>query len=173
MKKILKICSLLFTISTLSLALESYVSTTDEEVEARLKISAIVVEDVSVETQSVEFGSVVSGVERSNPKVDGKINITGEIGRGVTIAINHNGNRIDMADNSKQVELKNSKDEKLEGISYYPEFSSGIEKKKITGNKFILNGRTATMNVGGKLVVPKTINTGNYTTNMAIRVYYN
>ena len=48
MKKILKICSLLFTISTLSLALESYVSTTDEEVEARLKISATVVEDVSV-----------------------------------------------------------------------------------------------------------------------------
>lgn len=173
MKKILKICSLLFTISTLSLALESYVSTTDEEVEARLKISATVVEDVSVETQSVEFGSVVSGVERSNPKVDGKINIVGEVGRGVTIAINHNGSRIDVTSNSEQIELKNSSDEKLEGIGYYPEFSSGIEKKKITGNKFILNSGTATMNVGGKLVVPKTIDTGNYTTNMAIRVYYN
>lgn len=173
MRKELNIFFLMFFIFSLVQGADNYRKLSDNEVEAELYVTATVVEDVKVEVQDVDFGEVAAGEERSNPKVDGKINIVGEAGRGVVLAITHDGREINIGSNTEQMELINSDSRESGTIEYYPEFYSGDSKSKLSNKSLILNNGSATMNVGGKLVVPETTKFGNYTTNMSIRVYYN
>lgn len=173
MRKELNMFFLMFFIFSLAQGAGNYRGLSKNEVEAELYVTATVVEDVKVEVQDVDFGEVVVGEERSNPKVDGKINIVGEAGRGVVLAITHNGREINIGSNTEQMELINSDSRESGTIGYYPEFYSGDSKSKLSNKSLILNNGSATMNVGGRLVVPETTKFGNYTTNMSIRVYYN
>lgn len=132
-----------------------------------LKVTATVVEDVTVKTEDVQFGEVAAGMKNLDPKVAGHIKVEQGVPKAkVAISLHRYG----LIDEGKQIDvgeavnLVSTAGLGTTPLEYTPNFSNQIYTLDKNGS--------LDLKVTGKLDVPDRAWAGEYSTTLKVKVSY-
>lgn len=131
--------------------------------ETELQVRAEVVKKLKVSTSPVDFGRVAPGTKLDAPKENGRIEIDGEAGHMVKVAVLSDEQEVK---NGEALYLKKNGGHGNETtVEYTLKLGNGQ-------NKYYLRNGKEEIPVGGSLNVASGAESGNYSTNLIVKVSY-
>lgn len=143
---------------------KQYVQQDGEVYSTTLKVSAEVVQDLTLTTKEVKFGRVATGMKDLQPETKGEIEITGLAGASVKVGLYEIDSETPIGDGGTTLLTMNGETV----LNYYPNFSEMTVKLESQGG----NSGNKKIVVDGTLDVPVGASAGYYSRNLLVKAKY-